>query len=205
MSDGDDAPVAVGRPTLNVADLIGETKALAVHPVLARSTLDRYPTSIGSGVSAMELFTKLFGDLLAFVYRCFDRIVIHGYLSTLSRPEQVVHFFRQTVGVPVVSKEILSERTANYQRSWVDSFARIKQLDYWTFLLGPKFSAKERQQLNLSRASMPSPRSNIAATSSLSATFPSTTCSSAAANWACGDSLPTRLPRSSGTRLIPTL
>ena len=34
-------------------------------------------------------------QLLAFVYHCFDRIVIHGYLSALSRPEQVVHFFRQ--------------------------------------------------------------------------------------------------------------
>jgi len=55
-------------------------------------------------VVAMELFTKLFGNLLAFVYHCFDRIVIHGYLSALSRPEQVVHFFRQIVGVPVVSK-----------------------------------------------------------------------------------------------------
>src|SRR5262245_58927078 len=54
---------------------------------------------------AMELFTQLFGDLLAFVYYCFDRIVIFGYLSGLSRPEQVVHFFRQVVGVPVVSKE----------------------------------------------------------------------------------------------------
>jgi hypothetical protein len=29
-------------------------------------------------VFAMELFTKLFGDLLLFVYHCFDRIVIHG-------------------------------------------------------------------------------------------------------------------------------
>ena len=38
---------------------------------------------------AMELFTQLFGDLLAFVYHCFDRIVIHGYLSALSRPEPV--------------------------------------------------------------------------------------------------------------------
>ena len=36
----------------------------------------------------MELFAKLFGILL-FVYRCFDLIVIHGYLSGLSRPEQV--------------------------------------------------------------------------------------------------------------------
>jgi len=29
----------------------------------------------------MELFAKLFGSLLVFVYHCFDRIVIHGYLS----------------------------------------------------------------------------------------------------------------------------
>jgi len=42
--------------------------------------------------------------LLAFVYHCFDRIVIYGYLSGLSRPEQVVHFFRQVVGVPIVDK-----------------------------------------------------------------------------------------------------
>jgi len=34
----------------------------------------------------METFTQLFGDLLAFVYHCFDRIVIYGYLSGLSRP-----------------------------------------------------------------------------------------------------------------------
>jgi len=71
----------------------------------------------------MELFTKLFGNLLTFVYHCFDRIVIHGYLSALSRPEQVVHFFRQVLGVPVVSKEILNQRTADYQ-NWVDAFAR---------------------------------------------------------------------------------
>ena len=71
----------------------------------------------------MELFTKLFGNLIAFVYHCFDRIVIHGYLSALSRPEQVVYFFRQVLGVPVVSKEILSQRTADYQ-SWVEAFAR---------------------------------------------------------------------------------
>ena len=35
----------------------------------------------------MDLFTKLFGNFIAFVYHCFDRIVIHGYLSALSRPE----------------------------------------------------------------------------------------------------------------------
>jgi hypothetical protein len=44
----------------------------------------------------MELFAKLFSSLLVFVYHCFDRMVIHGYLSGLSRPEQVVHFFRRS-------------------------------------------------------------------------------------------------------------
>jgi hypothetical protein len=71
----------------------------------------------------MDLFTKLFGNFIAFVYHCFDRIVIHGYLSALSRPEQLVHFFRQVLGVAVVSKEILSQRTADYQ-NWVEAFAR---------------------------------------------------------------------------------
>jgi hypothetical protein len=71
----------------------------------------------------MDVFSKLFGNFIAFVYHCFDRIVIHGYLSALSRPEQVVHFFRQVIGVPVVSKEILSRRTAAYQ-NWVEAFAR---------------------------------------------------------------------------------
>src|SRR5271168_326750 len=76
---------------------------------------------------AMELFTQLFGDLLAFVYHCFDRIVIYGYLSGLSRPEQVVYFFRQIVGVPAVNKEILSQRTTDYQ-VWVEAFARNHRL-----------------------------------------------------------------------------
>ena len=71
----------------------------------------------------MELFAKLFSSLLIFVYHCFDRIVIHGYLSGLSRPEQVVYFFRDVIGVPVVDKAVLSKRTGEY-RGWVEAFAR---------------------------------------------------------------------------------
>jgi hypothetical protein len=71
----------------------------------------------------MEEFMQLFGNLLAFVYHCFDRIVIHGYLSGLSRPEQVVYFVRQVLGLPVVSKEVLSQRTSDY-RDWVEAYAR---------------------------------------------------------------------------------
>ena len=75
----------------------------------------------------MELFTRLFGDLLIFVYHCFDRIVIHGYLSSLSRPEQVVHFVRHVLNIPVVSKEVLSQRTDDY-RNWVEAYARNHKL-----------------------------------------------------------------------------
>ena len=75
----------------------------------------------------MEIFNKLFGSLLALVYHCFDRIVIHGYLSGLSRPEQVVYFFHQVLGIAVVNKEVLSQRTGDYQR-WVEAYARNHQI-----------------------------------------------------------------------------
>jgi hypothetical protein len=75
----------------------------------------------------MELFAKLFDSLLVFVYHCFDRIVIHGYLSGLSRPEQVVHFVRHVLGIPVVSKEVLRQRTEDY-RHWVEAYARNQHI-----------------------------------------------------------------------------
>ena len=75
----------------------------------------------------MERFTKLFGSLIVFVYHCFDRVVIHGYPSGLFRPEHVVYFFRQVLGIPVVSKEVLRQRTDDY-RSWVEAYARNHKL-----------------------------------------------------------------------------
>src|SRR5271167_2643 len=75
----------------------------------------------------MEEFIQLFGNLLAFVYHCFDRIVIQGYLSGLSRPEQVVYFVHQVLDIPVVSKEVLSQRTRDYQ-GWVEAYARNHHL-----------------------------------------------------------------------------
>jgi ketosteroid isomerase-like protein len=41
----------------------------------------------------METFARLFGRLLTFVYHCFDRIVIQGYLPLMTRPEHIVYFF----------------------------------------------------------------------------------------------------------------
>jgi hypothetical protein len=71
----------------------------------------------------MELFAKLFDSLLVFVYHCFDRIVIHGYLSALSRPEQVVYFFHHVLAIPVVDKAVLTLRTNDY-KGWVEAYAR---------------------------------------------------------------------------------
>ena len=70
----------------------------------------------------METFNKLFARMLVFIYHCFDRIVINGYLSMLSRPENVVYFFRQVVGVLCITKEVLMQRSQQYQ-SWVEAYA----------------------------------------------------------------------------------
>jgi hypothetical protein len=71
----------------------------------------------------METFHKLFGSLLGFVYHCFDRIVIQGYLPLLTRPEHIVHFFRDVHGIYPITKEALAKRTQEYQQ-WVEAFAR---------------------------------------------------------------------------------
>jgi hypothetical protein len=75
----------------------------------------------------VDTFTKLFGSLLAFVYHCFDRIVILGHLPLLTRPENIVHFFRDVHGVSVISKDVLRQRTGEYNR-WVEAFARNQKI-----------------------------------------------------------------------------
>jgi hypothetical protein len=71
----------------------------------------------------MEEFARLFGGLLAFVYHCFDRIVIRGHLPLLTRPENIVHFFRDVHAVGAITKEVLRQRTTEYNQ-WVEAFAR---------------------------------------------------------------------------------
>lgn len=71
----------------------------------------------------METFHKLFGSLLLFVYHCFDRIVIQGYLPLLTRPEHIVHFFRDVHGMYPITKDALAKRTQEYQQ-WVEAYAR---------------------------------------------------------------------------------
>ena len=71
----------------------------------------------------METFRALFGSLLLFVYHCFDRIVIQGYLPLLTRPAHIVHFFRDVHGLSPITKDALAKRTQEYQQ-WVEAYAR---------------------------------------------------------------------------------
>ncbi|HXB71918.1 MAG TPA: hypothetical protein VNY05_27020 [Candidatus Acidoferrales bacterium] len=52
----------------------------------------------------METFAKLLSASWFFVYHCFDRIVvIQGYLPLLTRPEHIVHFFRDVHGLDPIT------------------------------------------------------------------------------------------------------
>ena len=100
----------------------------------------------------METFAKLFGSLLALVYHCFDRIVILGHLPLLTRPENIVYFFRDIHQVETISKEVLRQRTDDYHR-WVEAFAKkskipmewaekgVRKEDY----VGPHLRRRERR------------------------------------------------------------
>ena len=75
----------------------------------------------------MQLFLKLFGPCLQWVYHCFDRVVIQGHLLGLMRESQIVYFFRDVCGHPKLTKELLRQRSQEYQ-VWVEHFARNHKL-----------------------------------------------------------------------------
>lgn len=71
----------------------------------------------------METFAKLFERFLVFVYHCFDRIVIQGYLPLLTRSEHIVTFFRDVHKIYPITPQALAKRTNEY-RAWVQGYAR---------------------------------------------------------------------------------
>lgn len=75
----------------------------------------------------MELFTKLFGSWLVFIYHCFDRMVLSGYLMGLQRPGQVVYWLRTVKGIEAITQPVLAERTRRYVQ-WVETYARHRSL-----------------------------------------------------------------------------
>jgi hypothetical protein len=61
----------------------------------------------------METFTKLFGSLLAFVYHCFDRIVIQGYLPLLTPPAPWQHTCTQAISLVALGTVCDSTRSTH--------------------------------------------------------------------------------------------
>ena len=66
----------------------------------------------------METLMLLFGSMMTFVYHCFDRMVINGYLSMLSAPGAGGLFFqeRPCAAVP-------------YQRGFIGADQGLHSLD----------------------------------------------------------------------------
>ena len=62
----------------------------------------------------MERLSAVLGRAVQFVYTCWDRIVLNGYLERLQRPEYLVHFFHDVVGIPCIEPAVLEQRTNAY-------------------------------------------------------------------------------------------
>jgi hypothetical protein len=75
----------------------------------------------------MEKLVQLFGRSIRFAYHCFDRIVIRGYLSTLSRPNNLMYFFRTLKQEPCIGKETLRRRTDQYL-SWLNAYTKNNEI-----------------------------------------------------------------------------
>jgi hypothetical protein len=100
----------------------------------------------------METLKHIFAPMIVFVYHCFDRIVINGYISMLSRPENVVYFFQNVLAQSCITKEVLGSRTKHYNH-WVEAYAQnhdipmewaeknVRKEDY----VRPKLKAMKRE------------------------------------------------------------
>ncbi len=66
----------------------------------------------------MERLLELLGPAVQLVYTCWDRIVLNGYLERLQRPEPLIHFFHDVVGIACLEPAVLEQRTNAY-KAWV--------------------------------------------------------------------------------------
>src|SRR5882757_5799740 len=66
----------------------------------------------------MDRLSELLGNAVQFVYTCWDRIVLNGYIERLQRPENLVYFFHDVVGAACIEPAVLEQRTTAY-KAWV--------------------------------------------------------------------------------------
>jgi hypothetical protein len=66
----------------------------------------------------VDRLLALLGTGVQFVYSCWDRIVINGYIDRLQRPENLIYFFHDIVGIDCIEPAVLEQRTNGY-KAWV--------------------------------------------------------------------------------------
>jgi hypothetical protein len=66
----------------------------------------------------MDRLSELLGNAVQFVYTCWDRIVLNGYIERLQRPENLIYFFHDVVGIDCIEPAVLEQRTNAY-KAWV--------------------------------------------------------------------------------------
>src|SRR5215210_8156258 len=91
------------------------------------------------GGSPVDRLSEVLGERVQFRYTCLDRIVLHGYLTGLQRPEQLVYFFHDVVGVSCIEPKVLLGRTTAY-RAWAERYAQEQGIPV---LAAPKGVRKE--------------------------------------------------------------
>src|SRR2546423_15624566 len=74
-----------------------------------------HPTSGGHPVDQL---LALLGQAVQFAYTCWDRIVLNGYIERLQRPENLIYFFHDVVGIACIEPAVLEQRTTAY-KAWV--------------------------------------------------------------------------------------
>src|SRR5215471_4293641 len=65
----------------------------------------------------MERLSAVLGQAVQFVYTCWDRIVLSGYIERLQRPENLIYFFHEIVGIDAIEPAVLEQRSNAYKAS----------------------------------------------------------------------------------------
>src|SRR5258706_8427283 len=66
----------------------------------------------------VDRLSELLGQAVQFAYTCWDRIVLSGYIERLQRPENLIYFFEDVVGINAIEPAVLEQRTHAY-KAWV--------------------------------------------------------------------------------------
>lgn len=75
----------------------------------------------------MERLLELLGNAVQFAYTCWDRIVLNGYIERLQRPENLIYFFHDVVGITCIEPAVLAQRTDAY-KTWVRRVAEEQDI-----------------------------------------------------------------------------